>query len=78
MRLAHTLLAGSSLTTGCKYCGPCRALNVGLMSTVISLQDTTNTPAWTGETKSVIGEDSRAAQFLRKFDSLRQPEPQQK
>ena len=41
-------------------------------------QDTTNTPAWTGETKSVIGEDSRAAQFLRKFDSLRQPEPQQK
>ncbi|CAL5228692.1 g11869 [Coccomyxa viridis] len=40
--------------------------------------DTTNHPAWTGEKKAMVGDDSRAAQFLRKYDNLRTPNPQEK
>ena len=47
-------------------------------TTYLSAQDTTNHPAWTGEKKSIVGEDSRAAHFLRKFENLRKPGDQQK
>ena len=55
------------------HCARCKRLMHGSCS-----QDTTNNPLWTGEKKALVGDDSRAAQFLRKYDNLRKPATQQK
>ena len=52
--------------------------NLTVMYAIMHMQDTTNHPAWTGEKKAMVGDDSRAAQFLRKYDNLRTPNPQEK